>query len=109
MTDPARIAVIVGVGQVNDRPADPLQGMEPLDLMRAALEAADKDAGGGWLADVDSIAVVQQISFRAQNPLAEKVGAAIANAIFDATGVRIRRVPLNPARVLAALKAAKVA
>jgi acetyl-CoA C-acetyltransferase len=77
MSDPARIAVIVGVGQVNDRPADPMQGMEPLDLMRAALEAADKDAGGGWLADVDSIAVVQQISFRAQNPLAEKVGAAI--------------------------------
>ena len=31
--------------------------------------------------------------------------AAVANAIFDATGVRIRRVPLNPQRVLAALKA----
>ena len=75
--DPERVAVIVGVGQVNDRPADPAQGMEPLDLMRAALEAADADAGGGWLTDVDSVAVVQQISFRHQNPLAEKVGAAI--------------------------------
>lgn len=31
--------------------------------------------------------------------------AAVANAIFDATGVRMRRVPLTPARVLAALKA----
>jgi CO/xanthine dehydrogenase Mo-binding subunit len=31
--------------------------------------------------------------------------AAVANAIYDATGVRIRRVPLNPQRVLAALKA----
>jgi CO/xanthine dehydrogenase Mo-binding subunit len=30
--------------------------------------------------------------------------AAVANAIFDATGVRIRRVPFRPARVLAALK-----
>jgi CO/xanthine dehydrogenase Mo-binding subunit len=30
--------------------------------------------------------------------------AAVANAVFDATGVRIRRVPLTPARVLAALK-----
>ena len=29
--------------------------------------------------------------------------AAIANAVFDATGVRMRRVPLRPARVLAAL------
>jgi nicotinate dehydrogenase subunit B len=30
--------------------------------------------------------------------------AAIANAIFDATGVRLRRVPFRPARVLEALK-----
>ena len=34
--------------------------------------------------------------------------AAIANAIFDATGVRLRRVPFRDARVLAALKAAQV-
>ena len=34
--------------------------------------------------------------------------AAVANAVFDATGVRIRRVPFRDARVLAALKAARV-
>lgn len=34
--------------------------------------------------------------------------AAVANAIFDATGVRLRRVPFRTARVLAALKAAGV-
>jgi CO/xanthine dehydrogenase Mo-binding subunit len=34
--------------------------------------------------------------------------AAIGNAIFDATGVRIRRVPFRDDRVLAALKAAGV-
>jgi CO/xanthine dehydrogenase Mo-binding subunit len=34
--------------------------------------------------------------------------AAVANAIFDATGVRLRRVPFRPARVLEALKAARV-
>ena len=34
--------------------------------------------------------------------------AAIANAIHDATGVRIRRVPFRDDRVLAALKAARV-
>jgi CO/xanthine dehydrogenase Mo-binding subunit len=34
--------------------------------------------------------------------------AAIGNAIFDATGVRLRRVPFRDARVLAALKAARV-
>jgi nicotinate dehydrogenase subunit B len=31
------------------------------------------------------------------------VPAAIANAVFDATGARIRRVPLTPARVRGAL------
>jgi CO/xanthine dehydrogenase Mo-binding subunit len=34
--------------------------------------------------------------------------AAVANAIYDATGVRIRRVPFRPERVLAALKAARI-
>jgi len=33
------------------------------------------------------------------------VPAAIANAIFDAVGVRLREVPLTPSRVLSALKA----
>ena len=34
--------------------------------------------------------------------------AAVANAIYDATGVRMRRVPFRDGRVLAALKAAAV-
>jgi nicotinate dehydrogenase subunit B len=34
--------------------------------------------------------------------------AAVANAIYDATGVRLRRMPFRSARVLAALKAARV-
>ena len=34
--------------------------------------------------------------------------AAIANAVFDATGVRLRRVPFREPRVLAALKSASV-
>jgi nicotinate dehydrogenase subunit B len=34
--------------------------------------------------------------------------AAIANAVFDATGVRLRRVPFRNERVLAALKTARV-
>jgi CO/xanthine dehydrogenase Mo-binding subunit len=33
------------------------------------------------------------------------VPAAIANAIFDATGVRIREAPFNPARVRTAIAA----
>jgi nicotinate dehydrogenase subunit B len=37
------------------------------------------------------------------------VPAAVANAFFDATGVRIRQTPMTPARVRATLKAAGVA
>ena len=87
--DPERVAVIVGVGQINDRPADPMAGLDSLGLMVAALEAADKDAGGGWLADVDSVAVVQQISFRQDNPLAQKVADGIgsnATIVYESAG-----------------------
>lgn len=39
-------------------------------------------------------------------PSTGPVAAAIANAIFDATGVRLREAPFTPARVLAGLKKA---
>jgi nicotinate dehydrogenase subunit B len=42
-------------------------------------------------------------------PASQGVPAAVANAIFDATGVRIRRPPFTPARVRAAMKAAGTA
>jgi nicotinate dehydrogenase subunit B len=41
----------------------------------------------------------------AGEPSSRPTPAAIANAVFDATGVRIRRGPLSPARVKAALAA----
>jgi len=42
----------------------------------------------------------------AGEPTAAIVPAAIANAIFDATGARLRSVPFTPGKVLAAMKAA---
>jgi nicotinate dehydrogenase subunit B len=39
----------------------------------------------------------------AGEPTIRCVPAAVANAFFDATGVRLRRVPLTPERVKAAL------
>jgi len=75
----ARLPVIVGVGQVNDRPQDPFDGLDSLGLMAAALRQADADAGSGWLHRLDSLAVVDQISFAelgdASRPLAEQIGA----------------------------------
>lgn len=68
-TDPTRIPVIIGVGQINDR----ANAQDSLGLMIAALEAADTDAGGGWIAQLDSIAVVAQISFPELGNCAERV------------------------------------
>ena len=80
VSDPERIPVIVAVGQVNDRPADPEEGLDPLGLMVAALLAAETDAGIALLADLDSLAVVDQISFRDMNPLCGRLAAAIGAA-----------------------------
>jgi acetyl-CoA C-acetyltransferase len=77
MANPEHIPVIIGVGQLNDRPQDPDLGLDSLELMAAALRLADVDAGGGILADVDSLAVVDQISFLASNPLDQKLAAMI--------------------------------
>ena len=40
----------------------------------------------------------------AGEPTAAVVPSAIANAIYDATGARVRSVPFTPDKVLAALK-----
>lgn len=42
----------------------------------------------------------------AGEPSSRAIAAAIANAIFDATGARVRQAPLTPARVKAALRSA---
>lgn len=75
--DPEKMPVIVGVGQLNDRPADPADGLDSGALMIAALHRAEADAGGSWLADVDWLGVVSQLSFPQLNPLTETVAQAI--------------------------------
>ena len=61
--DPKRIPVIVGVGEVNDRPASDAEALNSLQLMLAALAAADGDSGGHWLERCERILVVPQLSF----------------------------------------------
>ncbi len=80
------IPVIIGVGQINDRnDSDSDSGstspsLDSLGLMEAALRAAELDAGGGWLSRLESLGVVDQISFPelgdVSAPLAQRVGAA---------------------------------
>jgi acetyl-CoA C-acetyltransferase len=59
MADDTRTPVIIGVGQVNDRECV----HDSLGLMVEALAKANADAGGGWIEQLDSVAVVAQLSF----------------------------------------------
>jgi len=61
--DETRIPVIIGVGQINDRPLHDAEGMDPIRLMMEALRRADRNAGGGWLQEIQSLGVVGQISY----------------------------------------------
>ena len=53
---------------------------------------------------MDLIDRPKEVPWGAGEPAAAVVPAAIANAIYDATGARLRSVPFTPAKVLAALK-----
>jgi acetyl-CoA C-acetyltransferase len=76
------VPVIIGIGQFNDRDEAGKASLrlDSLGLMEAALRLADSDAGGGWLPRLDSLGVVDQISFPelgdVSAPLAARVGAA---------------------------------
>lgn len=86
-----RIPVIIGVGQVNDRTPDPMQAPDSLELMLAALSAAEADAGVRLLDRLDWLGVEDQISFpdpEIHEHLAMRLPArpAIAIKTFDASG-----------------------
>ena len=53
--------------------------------------------------DVVLIDHEDELPLGAGEPASRPVAAAIANAVFDATGVRIRQAPLNPERIRLAL------
>ena len=55
---------------------------------------------------IDLINRPNEVPWGAGEPTTSVVPSAIGNAVFDATGVRLRSVPFRPAKVLAALKAA---
>ncbi len=84
-----RTPVIIGVGDIIDRPADPALAREPLALMADAIRAADADAGGGWLARIDSMDVINLVSWRydrVAQRLAERLGINPARAVYALVG-----------------------
>jgi acetyl-CoA C-acetyltransferase len=63
-----RIPVFVGVGEIVDRPKEITDGLEPLALLVEALRRAEEDSGAPLLAEIDSLDVVNFLSWRYRDP-----------------------------------------
>src|SRR5260370_23036373 len=77
-----RIPVIVGVGEIVDRPKDIATGLEPLTLLEEALKRAEADSGAKLLGEIGSLDVVNFLSWRYRDPeqqLAARIGAKPAH------------------------------
>lgn len=81
--------VIVGVGQFTNHAQTLDDSLEPLELMTRAARAADEDAGGGVLAKLDSLKVVNILGWPypdAPGLLAERLGTSPAQKVYTAVG-----------------------
>jgi acetyl-CoA C-acetyltransferase len=74
--DKDRLPVIAGAGEITDKPSDPFQAMEPAALMAEALLRAGRDASAHLLASVDSLDVINEISWPYLDPCAEVAARA---------------------------------
>ena len=84
-----RTPVIVGVGEIVDRPQEITQGLEPLTLLVEALKRAEADSGGRLLAAIDSLDIVNFLSWRYRDPekqLAKRLGITPKHAYYGPVG-----------------------
>ena len=84
-----RIPVIVGIGEITDRPAELTAGLEPLALLEEALRRAEKDSGGKLLGEIGSLDVVNFLSWRYRDPekqLSQRLGINPAHAYYGPVG-----------------------
>src|ERR1700726_2093944 len=84
-----RLPVIVGVGEIVDRPKQITDGLEPLTLLEQALKRAEADCGGKLLGEIESLDVVNFLSWRCRDPekqLAARLGIAPAHLYYGPVG-----------------------
>ena len=84
-----RIPVIVGVGEIVDRPKEITEGLEPLALLEEALKRAEADCGANLLGEIGSLDVVNFLSWRYRDPeerLAERLGITPAHCHYGPVG-----------------------
>ena len=88
-TSEDRIPVIVGVGEIVDRPKDIAKGLEPLALLEEALRRAEADSGAKLLGEIGSLDVVNFLSWRYRDPeqlLAKRLDVAPAHCYYGPVG-----------------------
>jgi acetyl-CoA C-acetyltransferase len=84
-----RIPVIVGVGEIVDRPKEIAEGLEPLSLLVEALQRAEADSGARLLNGIESLDVVNFLSWRYREPeqqLARRLGIQPKHAYYGPVG-----------------------
>jgi acetyl-CoA C-acetyltransferase len=93
MSNPAqsehRIPVIVGVGEIVDRAKEITDGLEPLTLLEQALKRAEADSGAKLLGEIQSLDVVNFLSWRYRDPekqLGARLGIAPAHLYYGPVG-----------------------
>jgi len=84
-----RIPVIVGVGEITDRPKEIAAGLEPLALLEQALKRAEADCGAKLLGEIDSLDIVNFLSWRYRDPeilLSNRLGIKPRHAYYGPVG-----------------------
>src|SRR6202162_5831786 len=84
-----RIPVIVGVGEITDRPKEIAAAIEPLTLLEQALKRAEEDSGGKLLGGIQSLDIVNFLSWRYRDPeiqLSDRLGIKPKHAYYGPVG-----------------------
>jgi acetyl-CoA C-acetyltransferase len=84
-----RIPVIVGVGEIVDRPKEITEGLEPLTLLEQALKRAEADSGAKLLGEIQSLDIVNFLSWRYREPeiqLSKRLGIKPKHAYYGPVG-----------------------
>src|SRR2546421_6685260 len=84
-----RIPVIVGVGEIVDRPKEISKGLEPLVLLEQALKRAEADSGDKLLGEIQSLDIVNFLSWRYRDPeiqLSNRLGIKPRHAYYGPVG-----------------------
>src|SRR6195952_741824 len=84
-----RIPVIVGVGEIADHPKEIVEGLEPLALLVEALKRAEADSGGELLGEIQSLDIVNFLSWRYRDPekqLSDRLGITPKHAYYGPVG-----------------------